>query len=119
MPCCLIICNWPPWPVGWQLQYRMLGTQVIAPVRQLPVFLPRFQPVPLPDGIVGIADPQRIETWCFPLRMSQVVDREFIKQYLQRCAIGDYVMHDYHQDMLIPVAAVVYAFPSFLMRYPD
>src|SRR5690606_27043991 len=46
------------WPrvIGRQLQYRVLFSQLAAPVGQLPLLLSRLQPVALPYRIIGILD---------------------------------------------------------------
>ena len=69
------------WPgmIGRELQYRMIVSQLGAPVGQLPVFLARFQPVALPYGIVGILDRQRRQGKLLPLHARTVMGGKLVE----------------------------------------
>ena len=87
--------------VAGQLENRVLGPQVLLPERQLSFLLPRFHPVPLPDGIVGVLDRHlgKREGLAHAV-MRVVLDQLFDHQVHRRAVSGDMVQRN-DQHMII------------------
>jgi hypothetical protein len=88
------------WPVGGQLQHRMLGAQNAPPELELPPAFTGLVPVALPEGIVRILDrPLRL------LRLDTggkggVEPGQLVDQHPQRPAVRDDVVHPEEEDVL-------------------
>ncbi|KPB68911.1 Uncharacterized protein AC507_0392 [Pseudomonas syringae pv. maculicola] len=89
------------WSIGGQLQNRLLITQLLRPVSQLAFLLAHFQPVTLPDRVVGVLDRQRhpfgLASQCGGLiALHQLVDHD-----RHRPAIGDDVVLGQYQYVFL------------------
>ena len=60
-----------------------------------------LDPLPLPDGIVGILDLQLRQRIGFAAQKSTVQRAQFVDQHPHRPAVGDDVMHGDQQRMLV------------------
>ncbi len=92
-----------PWPIGWQLQNRLLITQLLLPVIQLPGLLASLHPGPLPQCVVGVLQVQRGQAHLTALTVALVKAHQFIDHDRHRPAIGDDVMLGQNQHMLVGV----------------
>ncbi|CRM81710.1 hypothetical protein [Pseudomonas sp. 58 R 3] len=81
----------------------MLITQTCLPVFKLARLLPRFQPTPLPQGIVAVLDRQRRQLRRFVAFVGVVAADELVDQHIHRPAVGDDVVQGQQQHMLLHV----------------
>ena len=84
-----------------QFQHRLLAAQLLVPVRQLPLTLARFHPVPLPDGVVGILDLQRRQGDVLSPDEGAVNLHQFADHDLHGGAIGDNVVLGQYQYVVV------------------
>ncbi|MNH11751.1 hypothetical protein D3C79_712730 [compost metagenome] len=86
-----------------QLQQAVRLAQLRGPPGQLAGVLALLQPVALPVGIVGVLDRQRRQGGFLALAVTGVEPHQLVDHQLHRPAIGDDVMLDQQQDVLVAV----------------
>ncbi|MNF72189.1 hypothetical protein D3C84_541600 [compost metagenome] len=87
--------------VGGQFQHRVLVPQLRQPVIKLALLLARFQPAPLPQGVVAVLHRQRRQFSRLPLIMGVIETAELVDQHIHRPAIGDDVVQGQQQHVLL------------------
>ncbi|OSN43107.1 hypothetical protein BV338_05601 [Pseudomonas syringae pv. actinidiae] len=89
------------WSIGGQLQNRLLIAQLLRPVSQLAFLLAHFQPVALPEGVVGVLDRQRRQFGFAAQRSGLIALHQLVNHDRHRPAIGDDVVLSQHQYVLL------------------
>ncbi|KPB28984.1 Uncharacterized protein AC517_2025 [Pseudomonas syringae pv. syringae] len=89
-------------PISGQFQNRLLLAQLLLPVRQLAFLFTHFQPVALPEGVVGVLDRQRRQLDLATEAGGLVELHQLLDHDRHRPAIGDDVVLGQHQYMLLP-----------------
>ena len=84
-----------------ELQRRVIVTQLLAPVRQLPFLLTGFEPVVLPCGVVGVLDRQLRQHGFRSLHSGTVTCSEFVDDDAIGPGIRDNMMHHDHQMVFL------------------
>ena len=87
--------------VGGQLQHRVFIAQLRLPVVELPRLLARFQPAPLPQGVVAVLDRQWRQLRLYAGFKSVVAANEFVDQHVHRPAVGHDVVQGQQQDVFL------------------
>ncbi|KPB18402.1 Uncharacterized protein AC518_4792 [Pseudomonas syringae pv. syringae] len=87
--------------IGGQFQNRLLLAQLLFPVRQLAFLFTHFQPVALPEGVVGVLDRQRRQFDLAAQRGGLIALHQFVDHDRHRPAIGDDVVLGQYQYMLL------------------
>ncbi len=90
------------WAVGGELQERGGARQAGAPVRE--AALQRFpdQPLPLPEGVVDVADRERRESGRLPGERGGVERAQVAEHDGQAPPVGDDVVGGEEEDVLVP-----------------
>ncbi|MNV27120.1 hypothetical protein D3C71_1182580 [compost metagenome] len=102
---CAVVRFGLPGVVGGQLQDRLDSSQLGGPVGQLAFAFSGFEPLPLPDGVVGVLDGQCRLLRGLAQNTGPVLRHEFVDHQLQGPAVRDDVVHHHHQDVLLGVQA--------------
>ncbi len=89
-------------PISGQFQNRLLLAQLLRPVRQLTFLFTHFQPVALPECIVGVLDRQRRQFDLAPQAGGLIELHQLLDHDRHRPAIGDDVVLGQYQYMLLP-----------------
>ncbi|CRM14927.1 hypothetical protein [Pseudomonas sp. 35 E 8] len=100
-PCPAMSRHRGPLVIEWQLKHRLFAAEQFTPIVKLTRGLPRFHPLALPRGVVGVLDRQRRQLQRLPLAIGGVELYPFIDHHLHRPAIGNDVVLHQHQHMLI------------------
>ncbi|MNT68476.1 hypothetical protein D3C72_2067130 [compost metagenome] len=87
------------------MQDRLDSSQLGGPVGQLAFAFSGFEPLPLPDGVVGVLDGQCRLLRGLAQNTGPVLRHEFVDHQLQGPAVRDDVVHHHHQDVLLGVQA--------------
>ena len=87
--------------VQGQFQNRLRATQPIQPIPQLALLLASLHPTALPQRVVGVLDRQLRQLQLAPLGAGGIQLHQLVDHHLHRPAIGDDMVLDQHQDMLI------------------
>ena len=78
--------------IGWQLQDGGRLGQLPLPVAELLIEYVSFEPLPLPDGVVGVLNRQGRQHGLLPARIAGVESGLLLHEDGERPAIGDDVM---------------------------
>ncbi len=87
--------------VKWQLQHRLLATEQIAPIVQLPGLFTRLHPCTLPYGKVGVLDRHHRQLCCLALAECRIELYQLVDHDVHRPTVRDDVMLHQHQNMII------------------
>ncbi len=90
-----------PRMIQGQVQHLGAAFQLLQPVIQLPLALTGLHPLPLPGRVVRVLHRQRRQLGLLPLAMGAIELDQFLHHQLHRPAIGNDVVLDQHQYMLV------------------
>ena len=89
------------WTIRGQFQQGRGSSQLLLPIGQLALQHFSLQPLPLPEGKVGILQGQLGQRAGLPSAIGRVEGRQFPQEDLYRPVIGDDMVHGEQQHMLL------------------